>query len=358
VVCVRTLAAAAILLSLLSAGCTSSLGGKTSGSDPEHEDLGIPAAAPVLYLNLTVGNTTHRFASDGSASGAGAAGGSSASNGTATLGSGNSTEAPANATAGNATGNASAGLEGAAPLNISATLEAKGLPQATASGLSWALDFGASAPASSNATEPAANATGNATDANATADATAPASSVNGTSLPARADFTYTEAGTYEITASLLQGNKTLASLNLTLVVGGNGTAGVAAGTVLGTLLLDQEGTLTLGTYGPDLGCGSGVGGSASFEWEFPATDPVTGTTSLVSAVMITSTGSVAEMDADLYFYGPDGAEIASATTEFSDELIEAEGPFAPGLYTVTLNGCAAVMLDFTIHGEATLVAA
>lgn len=348
----RILAAAAVLLSLLSAGCTSSLSGASSGADTEKEDLAIPATAPVLYLNLTVGNTTHRFASDGS----GGLGVAKASSGTTTAAStpGNSTAARANATAGNTTGNASAGLGGDAPLNVSASLEAKGLPKAT--GLGWSLDFGASASAS-NATEPAANATGNATDANVTGTASA---SVNGTSLPARADFTYTDAGTYEIKASLLQGSTTVASLELTLVVGGNGsaTAGLATGTVLGTLLLDQEGTLTLGTYGPDLGCGSGVGGSASFEWDFPAADPATGTASLVSTVTVTSTGSVAEMDADLYFYGPDGTEIGSATTEFSNEAITVDGPFEPGLYTVTLDGCAAVMLDFTIHGEATLVAA
>jgi hypothetical protein len=217
---VRVHVAAAVVLSLLFAGCTSSTSGGTDVDEESHDDLGL-AAAPVLYLNLTIGNDTHRFTSADAAAPSGASG----SNGTTTIAS-NSTSAASNATAGNATaGNATAGNStdtpgGDAPLAVSVTLGASKL--AAGKNATWQLDFGASpAVADGNGTA------GNGTAGNATADnATESAPSVaNGTKLPGEAGFTYTEPGTYEIEYVLRQGNTTLASMHVALVVGGSGNA-------------------------------------------------------------------------------------------------------------------------------------
>jgi hypothetical protein len=350
---VRVLVAAVLTLSLL-AGCTASTKDGLTTTDPEHEDLALAAAAaaPTLYLNLTVGNTTHRFTS----AGAHADHSTTKSSGTTTVASGNSSSsttktngtAKANATANPAGGNASAGLGGDAPLNVSATLGAKGLP---ATKTSWAIDFGATA----------APAAGNASGANATAKPAAPA---KGSGFPAQASFVYATAGTYDLKASLLQGNTTLASLHVALVVGGNGTvslsSGPAPGTVLGMVPIDFSGTFTVGAGdgSTPLKCGSGLNAAGEGTWEFPSTDPVTGTAVVVGAVHIVSDGDDTTVDADLYFLGPDGSEIAKANGGSPDETLDAEGPFLPGSYKVQYKACVAVEGSWTVHGEATLVAA
>jgi hypothetical protein len=233
------------------------LKGATPGADgAEQEDLALPGGAPTLFLNLTIGNATHRFTSG--AGGAGLAAQAGTANGTANVAPANGS-AKANATA---AANTTLGPGGDAPLNVSVSLGAKGLP--TGRTVSWSLDF--------DADETAGQATGNATAAgNATAsNATAPPTTFNGTEFPGQAAFVYRQSGSYRIVSSLTDGKTKLASLDLNVTVA-NGTAtGVASGTVVGTLLLDETGTLTVAVQEISCDVAHGVGADATFTWSTP----------------------------------------------------------------------------------------
>lgn len=343
---VRIHLAAALLVSSLVAGCTSSSDGGADLGDEAHDDLSL--AAPVLYLNLTVGDETHRFTSGG----AGHAGHTSGSSGTTTISSANSTSsasagsngtATGNGTAGNATGGATGSPGGDAPLAVAVALGASKLPAGTPT--SWTLDFGSPKPASGNGT-------GNSTagDGNGTAPGLA-----NGTTLPGEAGFTYTEPGTYEIEYSLVQGNATLASLHVAVVVGGNGsaTAGPAAGTLVRTDILDESGTIILA---PTVAlCGEGEGAHVEIAWDLAgdAPDPAG---ALSNHLLVQLTGDDTNVDTDMTLLGPDGEEIGASAGASAAETIDEEGEFPMGIYTIVLDSCIAVAGGWTVHAEATIV--
>jgi hypothetical protein len=127
-------------------------------------------------------------------------------------------------------------------------------------------------------------------------------------------------------------------------------------------VVLDFSGTFTAGVgVAAPAGCGTGVSASKSADWVFPATDSKTGTPLKVSKIALTSTASgdpTRMQDADLFFFGPDGKQLGSATTGSANEALALDGPFAAGTYKVSYNACASVNMGFTVHGEATVVAA
>jgi hypothetical protein len=356
---VKISAVAALLFASLLAGCTSS----TSGADPEgteaNDDLAL-TAAPVLYLNVTIGNETYRFTSADAAGGRGP--GDATSNGTTTVSSGNGTSTKGNAT-GNGAGNATSGKAantttpgGDAPLEVSVSLEATQLPANQS--LSWSIDFG---DLGTNAS--AGNATGNSTTAPGSSTAgpgggngTGKASGMaNGTKLPASAKHTYVEPGAYEIRSSLRQGNEVLGSLHVALLVGGNGTNsthGLASGTEVGPApVLEGEGSFDVGLV---VLCED----ADSFDWVIPATDEATGTPLALKDLVVTLSGGTTNLDADLEVYGPDGELIDESTGSSNAETVSAEGPFPAGTFRVVVVGCGGVAASFSVHGEGLLVAA
>lgn len=346
---VKVFVAAALLLSAFVSGCTSSSDG---GLDLEEDDLSLEAA-PVLYLNVTVGNETHRFSTAPATPVAGATGGNSStttvtsSNSSTATASGNPTQG--NASKGNSTVGASTGeLGGAAPLNVSVTLGASGLPAGTS--VNWTLDFGDSA-------AKAGNATGNATGGNATAGnrtSAKAAGPANGTKVPATVDHTYSEAGNYTVSLSFQVGNGTKQMLRAPLTVtAGNETAGgLAPGTVIGPApVLDGEGSFT---YGLVVLCDE----AASFDWVIPAVDEATGAPVALADLVVTLSGDDTNRDSDLEVYGPDGELIGSSTGGTSAETVSDAGPFPGGTFRVAVLSCAGVLGGFTVHGEGTLVAA
>src|SRR5688572_5540983 len=119
-------------MSALVSGCASSGG---DAEDPDHDALSLEAA-PVLYLNLTVGNETHLFSTASAGSISGPAGNASTTTTVTSTATGNATAG--NGTAGNATDDGALG--GKVPLDVSATLGATGLPAGASVG--WTLDFG------------------------------------------------------------------------------------------------------------------------------------------------------------------------------------------------------------------------
>jgi hypothetical protein len=244
---VRTTLAAALLLLSLLAGCS---GGKDDGGNEEGtpgptgtttptQGTGTAGATtpPVLYLNITAGNATHRFTS-ASAGGSSPPGSSSAS--ASSSASGTTTSAPANGT-GNASGNAT-GPAGAAPLNVTFELGAARLPAGASA--RWTLDLGRAA----------GNATGNGTG-NATGNETA---ARNGTALPATVTHTYTAAGAYNVTFILRAGSLAPQALQATLHINGTGNVSVSKP------LPDQVHF----EYGESLGCTGDIQGNTCIEWE------------------------------------------------------------------------------------------
>ena len=227
----RAIVASALLLTALLAGCS---GGKDADdgdatSDPSHDDLVAAPPAPILYLNVTIGEQTYRFASDDLASRPAPATGS---NGSVTISSSNSSTASAGA---NATGNATAGNatetpSGPAPLDVGFELGARRLANTT--GLRWTLGEADAAGAKGNAT---GNATGG--SGNATGNASAEAGAATGQSLPATVDRTYNTTGTYQVVYVLRAGNDIVERLNVTIIVSGNGSANVSAGRPLPDVL-------------------------------------------------------------------------------------------------------------------------
>ncbi|MFA5945248.1 MAG: hypothetical protein WC876_12390, partial [Candidatus Thermoplasmatota archaeon] len=133
----RVFVAAVLLLTSLLAGCADDKDPSTdapAGSASSASSSAAPAVVPVLYLNITIGNGTHRFSSAPSGG----------------VPSANSTSA-GNATT-NATGNATL-PSGAAPLNVTFDLGASRISAGAI--VLWSFDFGRAG--SSNGT---ANATG------------------------------------------------------------------------------------------------------------------------------------------------------------------------------------------------------
>jgi hypothetical protein len=241
---VRTTLAASLLLLSLLAGCSGDKGGDGEGGSPtgtgtptQGSGTDATATKPVLYLNITAGNGTHRFSSaaGGSASQPTAASGtgtaSSSASGTTT------TPPPANAT-GNATGNTTA-PSGPAPLNVTFELGAARLPAGVTA--RWTFDLGRAA----------GNGTGN-----ATGNETVPR---NGTSLPATLTHTYTAVGDYNVTFILRAGDLAPQTLQATLHIG-NGTGNVSASKPLPDQVHFE--------YGESLGCTGDIQGNTCVEWE------------------------------------------------------------------------------------------
>ena len=332
----KVLLAAALLLTSILAGCSS------GGEDGLAADVSL--AAPVLFLNVTVGDQTHRYTSAPAAAGTPSASASA----TVTVSSTASATGSGNATAGN--GTKASAASGEAPLNVSVTLGASGLPAA----FTWALDFGDAAAGSAGG-----NATGNATS--------------NGTKgsgpLPATVAHTYTEAGNHTLRFTLTPANGTSIDVRATVQVAagnatGNGTgAALPPGSDLGTSTLDQEGELLLGTYQPEGAepvCGGGVEGTATFDWAINATGPDGVTPAAVASFLVTLTPDdpSGAQDADLFLLGPDGAEVGSGTGLTATESIAVSKGYPAGTYQIVVLGCTSIDLPFTVHGEAKLVAA
>lgn len=324
-VSVAPLALAMLLLTALS-GCS---GTKDDGKAALQPSTSTPAApvAPVLYLNVTVGNHTFPFTT------------AAMPQAPSTTGhAGNATSSSASATShamGNMTMDAGA-PSGHAPLNVTFAVGAAHLPAGQA--VRWSLDFGESA--------------GNASKA-ATAGA-------NGTRLPGTADHTFTAPGLHNVTFSLRIGNGTAQTLTAGITVLNATVAGVKPGTVVGKVVLDQSGTMTAAVQGVDCSSSEGVSPSASFPWEFPAKD-ANGTAVAVKSVAIELDQGSTNFDSSLHFIGPDGKEIQSADASSlgsgTTETLKADGPFPAGTYTVSVVGCVVANGSFTIHGEGPLVA-
>ncbi|HJQ93703.1 MAG TPA: hypothetical protein VJ874_05395 [Candidatus Thermoplasmatota archaeon] len=224
----RALLATALLLTALLAGCSS--GDKDGdGPQPSHDDLAA-TATPVLHLNITADDETHRFTS------APAAGHAGHGNATSTSASGTTTVSGNASASGNATGNTTGGPAGLAPLDVTFELGASKLPAGSA--VRWSFDFGRTA----------GNATGNATAAE------------NGTTLPATLEHAYTSAGDYNVTFILRVGNLTPQALQATIHIE-NGTGNVTVGKPAPDQVHFE--------YGESLGCtGDLPVGITCLDWE------------------------------------------------------------------------------------------
>ena len=379
------LLATALLLTASLAGC----GGKKG-------DSGTPApvasAAPTLYLNVTVGNHTFPFTSSGSGSmshaslsggnhSASSSSGNASHSGSSSSGS-NGTLSHAGMGHGNMTANAT-GPSGAAPLNVTVTLGASGVPAGKA--LAWALDFGdgnvtgllgsathGATGSGSRSSSAASSSAGNHTASSSAAgnhtgsppSGTAASAAATG-KLPATLSHTYVAVGLHNVTfrLSVAGGAPVALHAGVTVLNGtgaaGNATGAVKPGTVLGTVPLDQTGTLT-GVQGLSCSSATGPAPDATFAWEFPAAD-ANGTPAQVSHVSLLLTQGSTNLDASLHFLDPTGKEITSADDSSAGfgntETIEADGPFAAGAYSVKVVACTSANGSFTLHGEATLVA-
>ena len=331
---VKVFAAAALLVSALVSGCTSSSDGGLDEADLDNLSL---ESAPVLYLNLTIGNETHRFSTAPAATGTATGGNSS----TTTVTSGNSTAAgnatQGNATAGNATGNATAvagsgELGGPVPLNVSATLGASGLPSGQL--VSWTLDFGDADAQAGNAT--AGNGTaGNATAGNGTSSQASGPS--NGTKVPATVEHTYTEAGTYDVSLAFRLANGTPQVLRATLTVTGAGnlTDTTASGPLPEPIVI--EGSTT--------GVDSEPSGNNDETFELLV--PVSTMTITLDFGTIACAQGVCGQDLDWSIAGPGGEEGGGANFGPEDPAVF-EAP-TPGIWTVTVIPFVAVDTSYTI---------
>lgn len=310
-------ALALLVLSALS-GCTSGDGDGDKEADLLASD---EAAAPVLYLNLTVGDRTYAFTTGASGNGTGS--GSASASATAANATGNSTSGGAgNGTAGNATGNAtdagSDGPAGLAPLNVTAQVGASGLP---AGAVRWELDFGdGDGAADGNAT---GNSTGNSTDGgNGTA------ARRTGGSLPATEEHTYLEPGTYNVTLSVRVANGTAQTLVGALTVEED-TGATAFGPAPEPIVL--EGTIT-GTFLTE------DTNDETFELEAPVASMT------LTMEYDTLTG---EEDLDWVIVGPGGEEHEGAEAG-QEEPVTFEAP-TPGTWTITVIGYLALETGYTI---------
>lgn len=285
----KALALFALLLAASLAGCSGSKEPAPS-IQPGHDDLALAPPAPVLTLNVTIGNATYRFTSEDLASTRPAA---RSSSGTVTV----SSSATASG-AGNGTGNATAGAggngtampEGPAPLNVTFELGASRLTNK--SGLRWHL-----------AASPMANSTGNATgDPSSAARA--------GMSLPATVASTYNETGTYRVAYSLHLGNTTAQTLEVTLIVS-NGTANVTLGRTLPAV--------THFEFGESWGCDGSSGTPACLDFlAGPPGSDIDGHWIALGegywGLMLTSTVDQVQLhDSDCVFTDADVAIIGSA---------------------------------------------
>ncbi len=274
--------AAALLLTSILAGCSD------GGDDDPEGDAAM--AAPVLYLNVTADGQTYRYTS-GSAGG-NATGSASASasvsvsaTGTTTASAGGNASAPkGNATKGDAPG-------GEAPLNVSVTLGASGLPAS----FTWTLDFGDSKGGGSNGTSTATTtgtgsatgtasgtttgtatgtATGNATGTTTGAKANGTQGGQSGSKLPATVRHTYTAAGNHTIRFTLTPTGGSAVDVRTTVRV----TAPALNGT--GNQTGNQTGApppeVTHFEFGETLGCTGDLVGNTCQDYE--AGPPGTGT--------------------------------------------------------------------------------
>ncbi|MHB1262091.1 MAG: hypothetical protein ACYC2H_10290 [Thermoplasmatota archaeon] len=324
--------ALALMVSALFAGCTSSAG---DADEPAHDDLAL-AAAPVLYLNLTIGNETHRFTTATAAAGSTSGSHSSSHGGNATGTSASGTPAKSNSTTvGNATASNATAPGGLAPLNVTATLGAKGLP--TGKAVSWTLDFGEAAAKAGNATAGnATGASGNATKGNTTAKAAGPA---NGTKVPAALNHTYTEAGSYNVTFTLRVANGTPLVLRSLLTV----TASADNATGNATAFGPPPETIVI------TGSASGVLGEP-----FGTTDETFDLSVPVASMTITldfDPGGCAQgfcaQDLDWSIAGP-GGESAEGINSGPEDPVTFELP-TTGTWTVTIDPYAAIETGYTI---------
>jgi hypothetical protein len=249
---VRAYVAVALLLMLTLSGCS----GKKKDADAadDHKDDDAAALDAVLTLSIRAGNQTFNFTSAKATGHAGHAGNATSSGSATTTSAANATVG-GNATAGNLTGNVSTPMpSGTAPLNVTFTVSATGVGNAT--GLLWTLDFGdrGNATAANATAGVSGNGTGNATAAggNATGQAT-------GTTLPGSANHTYTRAGDFNVTYILRAGNATLGSLKATLHID------AANGTATATPALPA---VTHFEYGESLGCTGDFVGITCLDWE------------------------------------------------------------------------------------------
>lgn len=346
----KVFVAAAMLLSCLFAGCTSSSDRVTDpeGGNGSPSSTAPSVATPTLYLNITVGNETFRFTS-ADASATGNASTTSSGNATTTVGSGNTTSPGTSTAPGNGTGNATggngtagngtaSGPGGQAPHNVSVELGATGLPE----NVSWTLDFGADASASPGSTGNSTGNGGNGTSGNGTAgngtagngtsgsNATEQPSVVNGTTFPATAEYTYQAEGVFTVVFTLVQGNATLASLDMDVTVTApeatNTTAFgpppepiVIEGSITGTFVTEEETDET---------------------FELPV--PVASMT-----ITLEFDGVTGQDDLDWSIEGPGGEEAAGANGGQEDPETF-EDP-TPGTWTVTILGWLALEADYTI---------
>jgi hypothetical protein len=230
------------------------------------------------------------------------------------------------------------------PLEVSATIEASGVPDPGAGEVEWAIDWD-DAVASNGSAAPTGS------QANASADAPPGAVAASG-ALPGAASHVYQAAGRHDIVAALSMAGERIQSLSVPLVVAGNGTgAEIPPGTELGRQSLNETGQLPLG--GPE--CGS-PDAQQDFPWAFDAA--FNGTPAQVSRVVLSlDTSGLAQRTA-LSFLDQNGTVLAEAEAAGADQALEAVGPFPPGAYTVRVVGCTTVDASFTLDGEATYVAA
>jgi hypothetical protein len=276
--------AVALLVAAALAGCagssddepttTSGSGPSTTGSLPTP---GTTAPATELLLSIAIGNATFNFTSQPPSGNATPP----ASNGTGNA-TGNST---GNATSGGNT-TVPAGPGGVAPLNVTFSLAARNVPTGA---LEWRLDLGF-----------LGNATGNVTGN----------STLNGTSLPATANYTYSSAGTYNVTYTLRVGNATVGTVSAAITIdNATGTVSVRAlpeqmhfefGESLGcTADISPLGVACISfELGPD---GSGIDGFwielGELYWGLSFTSTVGNVRGDSDAVLVDADGAVMDVD-------------------------------------------------------------
>ena len=340
------LLAAALVMTAGLAGCS---GKKASGD----VSAAAAAAAPVLFLNVTVGNHTYPYTSAHAVpikpSGVTMATPSSGApgNATASHSASNSSAAMGNMTHGNMTmgmDNASA-PSGHAPLNVSVAFRASGI--AAGKALSWMFDFGdgnvtgtlanatptasAASSAASSASSSANQTTGNHTAGNHTAGAAAGAT----TKLPGMLDHTFTAVGTHNMTLTLrvagLAPVTLTAPITVTAAMAMNATNATAYGPPPDPITLTGTITGVEGEPGDD---------TQTFDLKVPVK------TMTLTMVFDDTTGQGAP-DLDWSIKGPGGETGGGSNSGNEDPAVFAKPTL--GTWTITITPFVAVETDYTI---------
>lgn len=135
---------------------------------------------------------------------------------------------------------------------------------------------------------------------------------------------------------------------------------GPASGALVKVEKKEFTGMLAAGTLDPvQLTCGAAGEGvdRKTFDWTFTEKES-DGTPTKVNKVILRLTGGSSAIDNDLYFYDPEGEELASGVTPEASETIEVTKLLEPGKYKVVVVSCLGANSNFKVEAEATYVVA